>query len=123
MDPALGGGSAVFCVDTGREQLVIVHEARISRTGPDAEQLAGLVQAAVSREFAVPVENVVLVRPGGVRRTTSGKIRRTMMRELFLAGGVAPLHAVLNREVAALLRPAGRRGAPERARPALETVG
>lgn len=124
VDPALGGASAVFSVDTGREQLVIVHEARIARGGPDPEKLAGLVQAAVSREFAVPVENVVLVRPGGVRRTTSGKIRRTMMRELFLAGGVVPLHAALNREVAALLRPAGPFRAPARPpRPALETVG
>jgi hypothetical protein len=38
------------------------------------------------------------------------------MRELFLAGGVTPVHAVLNRDVAALLRPArspGRRSAPE----------
>ncbi|HEU5334127.1 MAG TPA: fatty acyl-AMP ligase [Actinocrinis sp.] len=119
VDPALAGSSAVFSVDTGREQLVIVHEARVSRGGPDPAELAGRVQVAISREFAVPVENVVLVRPGGVRRTTSGKIRRTMMRELFLAGGVTPVHAVLNRDVAALVRPA----APVRPSPALETVG
>jgi acyl-CoA synthetase (AMP-forming)/AMP-acid ligase II len=115
IDPALGGSSAVFAVDTGREQLVIVHEARVTAGTPTAVELAAKIQSAVSREFSVPVENVVLVRPGGVRRTTSGKIRRTMMRELFLAGGVGPLHEVLNREVAALIRPAPR--------PALEPVG
>ena len=119
-DPALAAGNgAVFSVDTGREQLVIVHEARVAADSPEAARLGGAVQAAISREFSVPVENVVLVRPGGVRRTTSGKTRRTMMRELFLAGGVTPLHAVLNRDVAALVRP-DRRARP---RPALETVG
>lgn len=119
-DPALAAGNgAVFSVDTGREQLVIVHEARVAADSPAAARLAGAVQAAISREFSVPVENVLLVRPGGVRRTTSGKTRRTMMRELFLAGGVQSVHAVLNREVAALVRPDRR----TRSRPALETVG
>src|SRR5579871_1543878 len=116
VDPALDGSGAVFSVDTGREQLVIVHEARLRGAAVEPAELAARVQRVVGREFAVPVENVVLVRPGGVHRTTSGKIRRTVMRELFLAGGVTPVHAVLNRDVAALLRPArspGRRSAPE----------
>jgi acyl-CoA synthetase (AMP-forming)/AMP-acid ligase II len=117
VDPALDGSGAVFGVDAGgREQLVIVHEARVRGADADPMVLAAQVQRVVGREFAVPVENVVLVRPGGVHRTTSGKIRRTVMRELFLAGGVTPVHAVLNRDVAALLRPArspGRRSAPE----------
>jgi acyl-CoA synthetase (AMP-forming)/AMP-acid ligase II len=122
VDPALSGGGAVFSVDAGREQLVIVHEAR---PAADPAKLAGQVQAAVSREFAVPVENVLLVRPGTVRRTTSGKVRRTMMRELFLAGAVPALHTVLNRDVAALVRPDRplRSPAAGRARPALEAVG
>ena len=124
VDPALSGSSAVFSVDAGREQLVIVHEVRTA-SGADPARLTGRVQSAISREFAVPVENVVLVRPGGVRRTTSGKIRRTMMRELLLAGGVTAVHSVLSPELAALVRPprpVRPRGA-DLPSPALETVG
>jgi len=106
VDPALSGNGAVFSLDTGREQLVIVHEVRNAAGSPAPAELAGRVQRAVSREFAVPVENVVLVRPGGVRRTTSGKIRRTMMRELLPAGAITPVHALLNPQVARLIRPA-----------------
>jgi hypothetical protein len=46
---------------------------------------------------------VVLVRRGGVRKTTSGKIERTAMRRLFIAGELTPVHADLEPAVARLL--------------------
>ncbi|SCD55242.1 Acyl-CoA synthetase (AMP-forming)/AMP-acid ligase II [Streptomyces sp. DvalAA-43] len=103
LDPAFGSG-AVFAVDTDQEHLVVIHEVRPSAlAGQDLKSATSTVQALISREFAVPAGNVLLVRPGTVRRTTSGKIQRTLMRKLFLDGAVTPLHAVLDPAVRELV--------------------
>ena len=53
----------------------------------------------------MPVGNVVLVRPGTLRRTTSGKTQRTLMRRLFLEDRLSPLFEVLDPQVENLVRP------------------
>lgn len=107
LHPALGtGAGAVFSVDTDREQLVIVQEVRANAGPVDPAALTAAVQREIAREFAVPVANVVLVKPSTVRRTTSGKIQRTLMRRLFVEGRITPLYEVLDRDVAAMVRPA-----------------
>ncbi|WP_241695351.1 hypothetical protein [Streptomyces sp. C] len=45
------------------------------------------------------------MRPGTLRRTTSGKIQRTLIRKLFLAGEVSGTYEVLDPAVQALVRP------------------
>ncbi|MDG4864980.1 fatty acyl-AMP ligase [Streptomyces sp. T-3] len=95
---------AVFTVPADREQLVVVHEVRASHA--DQERLRGLarrIQGLVGVEFEVPAGNVLLVEPGTVRRTTSGKIQRTLMRRLFLAGELTGLYEVLDPAVKELI--------------------
>jgi acyl-CoA synthetase (AMP-forming)/AMP-acid ligase II len=92
-------------VDTDREQLVIVQEVRASAGQVDPAAVVSKIQREIGREFAVPVANVLLVRPGTVRRTTSGKIQRTLMRKLFLGNQITALHEVVDRDVAAMIRP------------------
>ncbi|MFC3575130.1 fatty acyl-AMP ligase [Streptomyces yaanensis] len=114
-DRALGTGAA-FAVRSargGRERLVVVLETTGLGGGPTgaqewAPELVERVQAAVTAEFAVPAGNVLLVAPGTVRRTTSGKIQRTLMRRLFLTGGFEErtLYAVVEPEVRELIGPA-----------------
>jgi len=103
--PALAGRSgAAFAVTAGREQLVLVQEVR----GADQavlRELAETVRRAIREEFAVPAANVLLVRPGTVRRTTSGKVQRTLMRGEFLAGRVYGEYEVLDPDIRALVRP------------------
>ncbi|GAA3233873.1 hypothetical protein GCM10020256_50320 [Streptomyces thermocoprophilus] len=90
-DKAFGIGSgAVFAVETDREHLVVVQEVRPSAVTTDLRTLATGVQALIGREFNIPAGNVLLVRPGTIRKTTSGKIQRTLMRQLFLKGGITP---------------------------------
>lgn len=109
LSPALGAGhGAVFTVDADREQLVVVHEVRAPRA--DTERLRALarrIQSLVGQNFDVPAANIALVRPGTLRRTTSGKIQRTLMRRLFLHGQLSPLYEVLDPDVRALIQPDG----------------
>ncbi|MCX5381006.1 fatty acyl-AMP ligase [Streptomyces sp. NBC_00091] len=90
------GTAAAFSVDIHREHVVVVQEARGSLDG--AEHTRRLL-AALAGDFGIRGANVVLVPRGGVERTTSGKIRRRRMRELFLAGRLTPLHADLEPEL------------------------
>ncbi len=107
LHPSLGvGAGAVFAVDANdREQLVIVQEVRQSAGPVDPAELASKISKEISREFSVPAGNIMLVRQSTIRRTTSGKIQRTLMRRLFLENKITALHEVLDKDVAALIRP------------------
>ncbi|WP_304452955.1 fatty acyl-AMP ligase [Nocardiopsis sp. YSL2] len=75
-----------------REEIVLVHEAR--PRGADADQIEEVltrIHRRVSRESGVALGAIVLVRRGGVKRTTSGKIQRLKMRSAFLAGDLKPV--------------------------------
>ena len=84
--PALSGGAgAAFAVDSeGEERLVIVHEVERHASAP--EEIAAAVRQAIAREHEAVVYEVALVPPGGVPRTTSGKVQRRACRDLYLQG-------------------------------------
>ncbi|MDX2687315.1 fatty acyl-AMP ligase [Streptomyces scabiei] len=88
---------AVFMVgdDGGADvtpAVVVVHEIRAHWGAERLGSIAVDMKQTVVREFGVPVTAVALVRPGGVRRTTSGKVQRAAMRALHLAGELDTLH-------------------------------
>jgi len=83
--------SAAFSVagDNGTELTTIVMEL-----GPDSADEFGEVMRAVRREVMttvdVGVQWVVLVGPGAVPKTTSGKVQRRLCRTRLLAGELEP---------------------------------
>jgi acyl-CoA synthetase (AMP-forming)/AMP-acid ligase II len=81
------------------EQLVVMQEFRATGGPTDLTDLARRVRGELSEQFGVRVPNVVFLRPGQVRRTTSGKVRRSMMRDLFMAGELKTVHEDLAPEV------------------------
>ncbi len=82
----LPGSSAAFAVDLdGKERLVVVVE-RQPRSRDGVAQVAPAVRGAVVAEHHVQIHALVLARAGAVPKTTSGKVRRSACRELFLAG-------------------------------------
>lgn len=118
---AIGTGAA-FGVDIGgQEHLVAMYEVRAGAADADLKTLATGIQRLIGMEFAVPAGNVLLVRPGTIRRTTSGKIQRTLMRKLFVEGAVTPEYSVLEPAVRALVENAS--NAAKAAGPALAPVG
>jgi 1-acyl-sn-glycerol-3-phosphate acyltransferase len=71
----------------GTEGLVVVAETRA--TDPtERDRLMGAVTERVAEAIEVPPDQVVLVAPGVVPKTSSGKVRRTATKDLFLAGGL-----------------------------------
>ncbi|MER7751167.1 fatty acyl-AMP ligase [Kitasatospora sp. NPDC097643] len=99
---ALFGSAVAFTVEADRDHVVVVQEIR---PFGDVEfpALVSAVQRTVAEDFEIAAETVLLVRPGTVRRTSSGKLRRSAMRELFLTGRIRPLHAVVSGEVGQLV--------------------
>ncbi|QOC89750.1 fatty acyl-AMP ligase [Micromonospora craniellae] len=99
---ALGVGAA-FSVPVPEEQVVLVHEVRAGRATPEElARISAAVRHRLSREFGVEA-SVLLVRPGGVARTTSGKIQRVAVRRAFQEGSLAGTYADLTPEVRAHL--------------------
>ncbi|MFD7258936.1 fatty acyl-AMP ligase [Streptomyces sp. NPDC059874] len=104
VSPALTfGAGAAFSVDAGREHLVLVQEVRGAGSA-ELRTVAQKIQALIGQEFEIPAGNILLVRPGAVRRTSSGKVQRTLMRKLFLDGVVRGEYEVLTPDVWALAR-------------------
>ena len=92
LDSSVGAVFTVPAGPTGDEVLVLTHEVR-GRLAPAAlADLARGMRQTVAREFGVRAGGVALLRRGGVRRTTSGKIQRTAMRDLFLQRELGALH-------------------------------
>lgn len=86
---------AAFGVAAPDERVVLVQEVHPRTKANELPAVASAVTRRLAVSFGIPVRNVMLVRRGTVRRTTSGKIRRTAVRELFLAGSITALHAEL----------------------------
>jgi amino acid adenylation domain-containing protein len=86
--PALRPASgAAFGVDEGgEERVVVVHEVERSQRHVDVQQVANAVRDAAAREHDIRVHAFVLVKPGSIPRTSSGKIRRRACREDYLRG-------------------------------------
>ncbi|KQW16181.1 fatty acyl-AMP ligase [Streptomyces sp. Root369] len=103
--PALERGvGAAFSVPVPEEEVVVVRECRAERFAPDElAHVAARVRDRLTRDVGVPAHNVVLVPPGTVARTTSGKIQRRLLRRRFLGGELPILHAELSPAVRARL--------------------
>jgi acyl-CoA synthetase (AMP-forming)/AMP-acid ligase II len=90
--PGCGAAFAVPGADGAR--LVGVLAGR--DPGAGAEELAAIdtaVRAAVSRDHGLPVEDVVLVAPRTIPKTSSGKVQRRRCREDYERGALEALGA------------------------------
>ena len=72
-----------------QEQLIVVQEVeRTFRQQTAIEEIIASMREAITREHEVAVREIVLIRPGGLPKTTSGKIQRHLTRQMFLAGSL-----------------------------------
>jgi acyl-CoA synthetase (AMP-forming)/AMP-acid ligase II len=78
---------AAFSVpdERGEETLVIVQEIeRTERNRIDPNEMTGLIREGVTDEHELFARRIVLIRPGALPKTTSGKIQRSLTRRLLL---------------------------------------
>jgi acyl-CoA synthetase (AMP-forming)/AMP-acid ligase II len=92
---------AAFAEDDDRgERLIIVAELRRERIGKvDPVGLAQRIMRHVAQHHEIAVDEVVLVHPGAVPMTTSGKVQRAACRTM-LRGGAFRLVARVRRDAA-----------------------
>ncbi|MBC7817380.1 MAG: fatty acyl-AMP ligase, partial [Planctomycetaceae bacterium] len=87
--PALRSGhGAAFSVDvSGEEVLVVVQEVQGKQLrDANVDEVLSAIRTAVYNEQDLSLHAVVLLKPGGALKTTSGKIQRRAMKAAFLNG-------------------------------------
>lgn len=79
-------GGAAFSVELDDdEQLVVVHEVEARRSSFDGEAVIAAILQQVAEQHEVQVYAVVLIKPGTLPKTSSGKVQRHRCRSQFLA--------------------------------------
>jgi acyl-CoA synthetase (AMP-forming)/AMP-acid ligase II len=94
---------AAFTVPVPHEEVVVLHEVRGRFSPEQFQELAVAMRTTVYQAFGVRTAGLVLLKPGVVRKTTSGKVQRSEMRGLFLNGALTPVHEEIDPAVRAAL--------------------
>ncbi|CAL9588389.1 4-hydroxyphenylalkanoate adenylyltransferase [Nocardiopsis dassonvillei] len=82
---------AAFAVEgRGREELVVVVEFNPAHKDTHPDDVARAIGAAVATAHGVRPDTVLVVAPGAVPKTTSGKIQRRACRAAYEAGTLPP---------------------------------
>lgn len=77
------GGSAAFCVETnGEERLVIAQEVEPRRQA-DWQPVIADIRSAILEAFEIQPATILLLKPGSIPKTSSGKVRRRASRSKF----------------------------------------
>jgi acyl carrier protein len=85
------GGGAAFGVEIGdgagsaHERLIVVHEVERTQRDADPTTIFAAVCESIATAHEVQPQAIVLLKPGRLPRTSSGKVRRHACREAFLA--------------------------------------
>jgi amino acid adenylation domain-containing protein len=88
-------GCAAFSVEVrGEERLAVVQEIR-PRAGVSLGAVAEAIRQSVAEMHELQVYAVALVKPGGVPKTSSGKVQRRACRKSFLEGSLHELERSL----------------------------
>ena len=83
------GANAAFSVKVaGVEQLVIVQELESRKVPVNSDEIINAIRDSIAREYEVQTYGVVLIKPGTIPKTTSGKIQRRAAYSEFLAGNL-----------------------------------
>jgi acyl-CoA synthetase (AMP-forming)/AMP-acid ligase II len=77
----------------GTERLVIVQEVERARRRDPAKPMVDAIRDAVWNGFDVAPSAILLIEPGSVPRTSSGKIRRSATRAAFREGSLPVIAA------------------------------
>lgn len=81
------GAGAAFSIEvSGEERLAVVHELEREQRRAKPEPIVAAIRQAIALEHDLAVHAVVLLKPGRLPLTSSGKIRRRACRDRYLSG-------------------------------------
>ncbi|HEX5746348.1 MAG TPA: amino acid adenylation domain-containing protein [Archangium sp.] len=91
--PALRPGcGAAFALEVeGEERLVVVQEVDPRKLPDPPESLVGIIRQRVAELHELQLHSVVLIEPGSIPKTSSGKIQRRACRTSLVAGELRPV--------------------------------
>ncbi|MFI7413889.1 fatty acyl-AMP ligase [Streptomyces sp. NPDC049627] len=89
---AMQDGGATQDGEEGGEQTVVVAEIAPDAAS-EAEKITDVVRSGIGEAHGLSVRDVVLVRPGTIPKTSSGKIQRHATRAAYLEGTLAVIDA------------------------------
>ena len=88
---------AAFSVLTqeNQEKVVLVQEVeRTHRRDIEIEEIFACIREAVANEHEIALDSIVLIRPGSIPKTTSGKIQRNAARRMWLQNSFETIDAL-----------------------------
>ncbi|MBZ4422888.1 non-ribosomal peptide synthase/polyketide synthase [Myxococcus sp. RHST-1-4] len=93
--PALRPGcGAAFSIEVEREErLVVVQEVDTRKLTTSLEDVAGAIRQALAERHEVLPHALVLIEPGSLPKTSSGKVQRYACRAAFLIGELREVYA------------------------------
>jgi acyl-CoA synthetase (AMP-forming)/AMP-acid ligase II len=85
--------AAAFSIEVaGEERLIVLQELdRTMARGLEADTVLSTIQAAIVEHHGIDAHAVLLLRPGSLPKTSSGKIQRHACRVGFVTGAFRPL--------------------------------
>lgn len=79
-------GGAAFAVEhDGQERLVIAQEVQREFLRTDSAEMIAAIRQAIVRDYDVQAHAIVLLKPGQIPRTSSGKVRRSLCRTSLMS--------------------------------------
>jgi acyl-CoA synthetase (AMP-forming)/AMP-acid ligase II len=86
------GAAFSVLTEKNEEKIILVQEVeRTHRRGLDIEDIIACIREAVANEHEIALDAIVLIRPGGIPKTTSGKIQRSLARQMWLQNLFEPI--------------------------------
>ncbi|MGJ5628670.1 amino acid adenylation domain-containing protein [Nostoc sp. CALU 1950] len=80
------GANAAFTVEVNNEERLVVVQELEFRAKPNFAEVVNAIRQAITEEHEVQVYGVVLIKPGSISKTSSGKIQRRATRIQFENG-------------------------------------
>jgi len=87
------GCTAAFSVEEGGEEHLVVVQEVDPRKVTAPEELVKTVRREVATQHELRLHALVLLAPGSIHKTTSGKIQRRACKASFMAGELQVVHA------------------------------
>jgi acyl carrier protein len=84
-----GYGAAFSIEDKTGELVVLVHEIEKQVSESDLMDVVNCIRRVLADEYELEIHTVVLIKPGTIPRTSSGKIQRGACKAAFEAGQLA----------------------------------